>query len=43
VEQPYVFISQIATVFYFSYFLIILPLLGFLESSFTATQAKPKL
>jgi hypothetical protein len=23
--------------------LIILPLLGFLESSFTATQAKPKL
>jgi ubiquinol-cytochrome c reductase cytochrome b subunit len=32
VEEPYVTISQIATVFYFSYFLIILPLLVFLEN-----------
>jgi ubiquinol-cytochrome c reductase cytochrome b subunit len=32
VEEPYVTISQIATIFYFSYFLIILPLLVFLEN-----------
>ena len=30
-EQPYVLISQIATAYYFAYFLIILPLLGRLE------------
>jgi ubiquinol-cytochrome c reductase cytochrome b subunit len=31
VEDPYVLIGQIAAVFYFSYFLIILPGLGLLE------------
>jgi ubiquinol-cytochrome c reductase cytochrome b subunit len=31
VEEPYVIISQCATVFYFSYFLIILPFLGYVE------------
>jgi ubiquinol-cytochrome c reductase cytochrome b subunit len=31
VEQPYVIISQCATLFYFSYFLLILPLLSFIE------------
>jgi ubiquinol-cytochrome c reductase cytochrome b/c1 subunit len=30
-EQPYVFISQIATAYYFAYFLIVLPALGKLE------------
>ena len=32
VEEPYVTISQVATIFYFSYFLVILPLLVFLEN-----------
>jgi ubiquinol-cytochrome c reductase cytochrome b subunit len=31
VEQPYVIISQCATIFYFSYFFIILPFLGYIE------------
>ncbi len=30
-EQPYVLISQLATAYYFAYFLVILPLLGRLE------------
>jgi ubiquinol-cytochrome c reductase cytochrome b subunit len=34
VEQPYVIISQCATVFYFSYFFIILPFLGYIEQKF---------
>nr|YP_010338918.1 apocytochrome b [Dixoniella grisea]UNJ18990.1 apocytochrome b [Dixoniella grisea] len=32
VEDPYVWIGQIATIFYFSYFLIIIPFLGILEN-----------
>jgi ubiquinol-cytochrome c reductase cytochrome b subunit len=32
VESPYVEIGQISTVFYFSYFLIFLPLIGLLEN-----------
>ena len=32
VEYPFVTLGQIATVFYFSYFLIIVPFLGFLEN-----------
>lgn len=31
VEDPYVFIGQLATIFYFSYFLVIVPLLGLTE------------
>jgi ubiquinol-cytochrome c reductase cytochrome b subunit len=31
VEQPYVIISQCATFFYFSYFFIVLPFLGYIE------------
>jgi len=31
VEQPYVIISQFASIFYFSYFFLILPLLEYLE------------
>lgn len=30
-ESPYLEIGQIATVFYFSYFLILIPMLGFIE------------
>jgi ubiquinol-cytochrome c reductase cytochrome b subunit len=32
IEDPYYLIGQIATVYYFSYFLIILPLLIFFEN-----------
>lgn len=32
VEEPYVTISQICTIFYFSYFLILTPLVGILEN-----------
>jgi ubiquinol-cytochrome c reductase cytochrome b subunit len=32
VEDPYVIIGQLATVFYFAYFLIFIPLLGLLEN-----------
>jgi ubiquinol-cytochrome c reductase cytochrome b subunit len=31
VEYPYVTVSRIATVFYFMYFLVIIPLLSFFE------------
>jgi quinol-cytochrome oxidoreductase complex cytochrome b subunit len=34
VEQPYVIISQCATVFYFSYFLILLPFAYYIETKF---------
>jgi ubiquinol-cytochrome c reductase cytochrome b subunit len=33
VEEPYVFIGQLATAFYFSYFLIIVPVVGFIENT----------
>jgi ubiquinol-cytochrome c reductase cytochrome b subunit len=32
VEEPYVTISRVATVFYFSYFLVILPILSYIEN-----------
>ena len=32
VETPYIEIGQIATVFYFAYFLIIIPFFGYFES-----------
>ena len=32
VEDPYVFVGQMATIFYFSYFLILIPLVGFIEN-----------
>jgi hypothetical protein len=33
VESPYVEVGQVASVFYFSYFLILLPLIGLLENN----------
>jgi len=32
-ESPYIFIGQISTIFYFSYFLIIIPTVGFIENT----------
>ena len=39
VEQPYVFISQIASIMYFSYFLIILPFLSYMEKTIVNDNA----
>lgn len=36
VEEPYVLIGQIASAYYFSYFLVMLPLLDVLESALVA-------
>lgn len=33
VEEPFIFIGQISSVFYFSYFLIWIPLIGFIENN----------
>jgi len=43
VEEPYVIVSQIATVIFFIYFLIVLPMLGYLERSFYFSSVKTKL
>lgn len=32
VEEPFIFIGQISSVFYFSYFLILIPILGYIEN-----------
>ena len=32
VEDPYIFVGQMATIFYFSYFLILTPVIGYLEN-----------
>ena len=32
VEDPYVFVGQVATIFYFSYFLILTPVIGIIEN-----------
>jgi ubiquinol-cytochrome c reductase cytochrome b subunit len=37
-EQPYVIISQLATLYWFAYFLVILPLLGVIEKPLPAPQ-----
>jgi ubiquinol-cytochrome c reductase cytochrome b subunit len=34
VEEPYVIISQLSTIFYFSYFFLILPFLTYLEQKY---------
>ena len=33
VEEPFIFIGQLASVFYFAYFLVLSPLLGYLENN----------
>jgi quinol-cytochrome oxidoreductase complex cytochrome b subunit len=38
VETPYVQIGQIATVFYFFYFLVLIPFVGLLETSLIRTK-----
>lgn len=35
VEDPYVFVGQMATIFYFSYFIFFTPMIGFIENVFT--------
>ena len=44
-EQPYVIISQLATLYWFGYFLVILPLLGLIEKPLPipATISEPVL
>ena len=32
VEEPFIFIGQISSIFYFSYFLILVPILGYIEN-----------
>ena len=38
VETPFVEIGQIATVFYFFYFLVLIPVMGLLESSLVRSK-----
>lgn len=33
VEEPFIFLGQISSIYYFSYFLIIIPLIGYLENN----------
>lgn len=33
VEEPYVTISQLSTIFYFAYFLIVIPVLSYIEDA----------
>nr|YP_001315106.1 apocytochrome b [Chlorokybus atmophyticus]ABO15095.1 apocytochrome b [Chlorokybus atmophyticus] len=42
VEEPYVLIGQLATVYFFVYFLIILPFLGYFEKLLLSVQSKPR-
>jgi ubiquinol-cytochrome c reductase cytochrome b subunit len=42
VEDPYILVSQLATIVFFIYFLVVLPLLGYLEKSFYLSTVKTK-
>jgi ubiquinol-cytochrome c reductase cytochrome b subunit len=33
VEEPFIFLGQISSIFYFGYFLILIPLLGLIENN----------
>lgn len=39
VEEPFIIIGQLASVFYFSYFLVLTPLLGYLENQLLVRSA----
>ena len=39
-EEPYVTIGQVASVFYFAYFLIFTPLIGLLENKLLKLEVK---
>ena len=40
VEDPYIFIGQISSIFYFSYFLLIVPMVGYLENNLIFSKNK---
>ena len=40
VEDPYIFIGQLSSIFYFSYFLLIVPLVGYLENNLLFSKSK---
>lgn len=40
VEDPYIFIGQLSSIFYFSYFLLIVPLVGYLENNLLFNRNK---
>ena len=40
VEDPYIFIGQISSIFYFSYFLIIIPIIGLIENKLIFSNYK---
>lgn len=40
VEDPYIFIGQLSSIFYFSYFLLIVPLVGYLENNLLFNKNK---
>jgi ubiquinol-cytochrome c reductase cytochrome b subunit len=40
VEDPYIFIGQLSSIFYFSYFLIIIPSIGLLENYIIFNKTK---
>ena len=40
VEDPYIFIGQLSSIFYFSYFLLIVPMVGYLENNLMFNKNK---
>ena len=40
VEDPYIFIGQVSSIFYFSYFLILVPLVGYIENNLLFSKNK---
>jgi len=42
VETPYIEVGQLATVLYFAFFLVVVPVLGKVESALMNTQTEDK-
>jgi ubiquinol-cytochrome c reductase cytochrome b subunit len=40
VEEPYILIGQLSSIFYFSYFLLIVPIIGYLENNLIFNKNK---